>query len=197
MVWWLSAAVLFGAFTALFAVGLPAAFAFFGIHVVGAWIWLRQDPPLVPLIRPPRRAGAGAARGGGGRGGPGVLGDRGLDNRPHRPARQPAPPRDAPARLPPQHGDGPDHGDRRRGHADPAVGADGAPRQPQRHLDLAAARGGDRARRPAVRRLRGLHRRQGPAGPAAPAPPRARGGGGGGAPAAPGRLPYFPFSFCF
>src|SRR3989337_961046 len=43
MVWWLSATVLFGAFTALFAVGLPAAFAFFGINVVGAWIWLGHD----------------------------------------------------------------------------------------------------------------------------------------------------------
>src|SRR3990172_4230541 len=51
MVWWLSAAVLFGAFTALFAVGLPAAFAFFGINVVGAWIWLGKDAGLVQMIR--------------------------------------------------------------------------------------------------------------------------------------------------
>src|SRR3990170_2230387 len=51
MVWWLSAAVLFGAFTALFAVGLPAAFAFFGINVVGAWIWLGKDAGLVQLMR--------------------------------------------------------------------------------------------------------------------------------------------------
>src|SRR3972149_7018162 len=51
MVWWLSATVLFGAFTALFAVGLPAAFAFFGINVVGAWIWLGKDAGLVQMIR--------------------------------------------------------------------------------------------------------------------------------------------------
>ncbi|MBI3030104.1 MAG: TRAP transporter large permease [Candidatus Rokubacteria bacterium] len=51
MVWWLSAAVLFGAFTALFAVGLPAAFAFFGINIVGAWIWLGKDVGLVQMIR--------------------------------------------------------------------------------------------------------------------------------------------------
>jgi len=51
MAWWLSATVLFGAFTALFAVGLPAAFAFFGINVVGAWIWLGKDAGLVQMIR--------------------------------------------------------------------------------------------------------------------------------------------------
>src|SRR3972149_706330 len=51
MVWWLSATGLFGAFTALFAVGLPAAFAFFAINVVGAWIWLGKDAGLVQMIR--------------------------------------------------------------------------------------------------------------------------------------------------
>jgi tripartite ATP-independent transporter DctM subunit len=49
--WWLAATVLFGVFTALFAAGLPAAFAFFGINVVGAWIWLGQEAGLVQMIR--------------------------------------------------------------------------------------------------------------------------------------------------
>ena len=40
---------------------------------------------------------------------------------------------------------GPDHGDRRRRHADPALGADRAARQPVRDLDLQAA---DRRRGP-------------------------------------------------
>src|SRR3990172_4515838 len=51
MAWWLPPTVLFGAFTALFAVGLPAAFAFLGINIVGAWIWLGQDAGLVQMIR--------------------------------------------------------------------------------------------------------------------------------------------------
>src|SRR3972149_2408797 len=41
MAWWLAATVLFGAFTALFAVGLPAAVAFLGINILGAWVRLR------------------------------------------------------------------------------------------------------------------------------------------------------------
>ncbi|MGH7278146.1 MAG: TRAP transporter large permease [Candidatus Rokuibacteriota bacterium] len=51
MAWWLSATVLFGLLTALFAVGLPAAFAFFGINIVGAWLWLGQDAGLVQMVR--------------------------------------------------------------------------------------------------------------------------------------------------
>ena len=51
MAWWLAATVLFGVFTALFAAGLPAAFAFFGINVVGAWVWLGKDAGLVQMIR--------------------------------------------------------------------------------------------------------------------------------------------------
>jgi tripartite ATP-independent transporter DctM subunit len=51
MVWWLAASILFGILTALFAVGLPAAFAFFGINVVGAWVWLGGDAGLVQMIR--------------------------------------------------------------------------------------------------------------------------------------------------
>ena len=55
--------------------------------------------------------------------------------------------------------DGPDHGHRRRRHADPAVGADRAARQPVRHLDLQAADRRHRARPDAVGGLRRLHRR--------------------------------------
>jgi len=51
MTWWLSAILLFGALTALFLVGLPAAFAFFGINIVGAWFWLGKEAGLVQLIR--------------------------------------------------------------------------------------------------------------------------------------------------
>ena len=51
MTWWLAASVLFGALTALFLAGLPAAFAFFGINIVGAWIYLGKEAGLVQLIR--------------------------------------------------------------------------------------------------------------------------------------------------
>jgi len=51
MVWWLAASILFGCLTVLFAVGLPAAFAFFGINAVGAWLWLGKDAGLVQMIR--------------------------------------------------------------------------------------------------------------------------------------------------
>jgi tripartite ATP-independent transporter DctM subunit len=51
MTWWLSAIVLFGVLTALFLVGLPAAFAFFGINIVGAWVYLGREAGLIQLIR--------------------------------------------------------------------------------------------------------------------------------------------------
>jgi tripartite ATP-independent transporter DctM subunit len=51
MTWWLSAIVLFGVLTVLFLVGLPAAFAFFGINIVGAWFYLGKEAGLVQLIR--------------------------------------------------------------------------------------------------------------------------------------------------
>jgi tripartite ATP-independent transporter DctM subunit len=51
MTWWLSAIVLFGALIALFGIGLPAAFAFFGINIAGAWFYLGKDAGLVQLIR--------------------------------------------------------------------------------------------------------------------------------------------------
>ena len=51
MAWWLAALVLFGVLTGFFAIGLPVAFAFLGINVVGAWVWLGQDAGLVQMIR--------------------------------------------------------------------------------------------------------------------------------------------------
>ena len=51
MIWWASAIALFGVLTALFMVGLPAAFAFFGINIVGAWFYLGKDAGLIQLIR--------------------------------------------------------------------------------------------------------------------------------------------------
>ena len=44
MVWWLASIVLFGFLSALLAVGLPAAFAFLGINVVGAWCGSARTP---------------------------------------------------------------------------------------------------------------------------------------------------------
>ena len=55
---------------------------------------------------------------------------------------------------------GPDHGHRRRGHADSAVGADGAARLAVGHLDLQAAGRRRPARRAAVDCLRDLDRHQ-------------------------------------
>ncbi len=51
MTWWLAAVVLFGVLTGLFAIGLPVAFAFLGINVVGAWVWLGGDAGLVQMVR--------------------------------------------------------------------------------------------------------------------------------------------------
>lgn len=51
MIWWLSAIVLFGMLTALFMIGLPAAFSFFGINIAGAWFYLGKEAGLVQLIR--------------------------------------------------------------------------------------------------------------------------------------------------
>ncbi|MFN2643372.1 MAG: TRAP transporter large permease subunit [Burkholderiales bacterium] len=51
MTWWLSALFLFGLLTLLFLTGLAAAFAFFGINIVGAWIYLGKEAGLIQLIR--------------------------------------------------------------------------------------------------------------------------------------------------
>jgi tripartite ATP-independent transporter DctM subunit len=51
MSWWLAACVLFGSLSVLFAAALPAAFAFLGINIVGAWVWLGKDAGLIQLVR--------------------------------------------------------------------------------------------------------------------------------------------------
>ena len=51
MAWWLATTVLFGLLSGLFALGLPAAFAFLGINIVGAWVWLGGEVGLVQMIR--------------------------------------------------------------------------------------------------------------------------------------------------
>jgi len=51
MTWWLAALLLFGCLCGLFALAVPAAFAFFGINIVGAWVWLGQDAGLIQLVR--------------------------------------------------------------------------------------------------------------------------------------------------
>src|ERR687895_195862 len=51
MSWWVAACLLFGSLTVLFALALPAAFAFLGINIVGAWFWLGKDAGLIQLVR--------------------------------------------------------------------------------------------------------------------------------------------------
>ena len=111
----------------------------------------RHRAPDPPGARPPR--------GRRGRRRHGVLGDLGLDHRHHRHARQPDAAGDAGARLPPDHGHRPDHGDRRGRHADPAVGAHRSARQPFGHFDFEAADRRRRARIDSFGHVRRLHRR--------------------------------------
>jgi tripartite ATP-independent transporter DctM subunit len=51
MTWWLAGCLLFGALIVLFAAAVPAAFAFLGINIAGAWIWLGKDAGLIQLVR--------------------------------------------------------------------------------------------------------------------------------------------------
>ena len=51
MIWYATAALLFGCLAAVFAIGLPAAFAFFAINVVGAWHYLGGEAGLAQLVR--------------------------------------------------------------------------------------------------------------------------------------------------
>jgi tripartite ATP-independent transporter DctM subunit len=51
MSWWIAACLLFGTLSVLFALALPAAFAFLGINIVGAWFWLGKDAGLIQLVR--------------------------------------------------------------------------------------------------------------------------------------------------
>src|SRR5947208_7755472 len=50
MTWWISALVLFGLLTVLFLTGLAVVFAFFGINIVAAWIYLGKEAGLIQLI---------------------------------------------------------------------------------------------------------------------------------------------------
>src|SRR5215813_13298896 len=88
----------------------------------------------------------------------GVLGDLRLDDRHHRDARQPDGAGDARARLSPRDGDWPGDGDRRGRHVDPAVGADGAGREPVRDFDLQAPDRRGHAGADPVGTVRRLHR---------------------------------------
>jgi tripartite ATP-independent transporter DctM subunit len=51
MSWWVAACLLFGALSLLFAAAVPAAFAFLGINIAGAWFWLGKDAGLIQLVR--------------------------------------------------------------------------------------------------------------------------------------------------
>jgi tripartite ATP-independent transporter DctM subunit len=51
MTWWIAACLLFGVLSALFAMAVPAAFAFLGINLAGAWFWLGKDVGLIQLVR--------------------------------------------------------------------------------------------------------------------------------------------------
>ena len=109
--------------------------------------------------RAPHPPGARTACGRRRRGRHGVLGDFGLHHRNHRHARLADAADHAGARLSPDHGGRPDHGDRRRGYADPALGAHRAARQPVRHLDLKALDRRRRSRADPVGRVYRLHHR--------------------------------------
>src|SRR5438128_3686337 len=108
--------------------------------------------------RAPDPPGSGTARGGRGGRGHGVLGDLGLDHRDYRDAREPDAAGDARARVSPYHGDRPADGDRRGGHADPALRAYRAAREPFGYLDLQAPDRRHRSGTNPQRSLRGVHR---------------------------------------
>jgi len=51
MSWPAAAWLLLGGSTVLLFVGMPVAFAFLAINLIGAWLWLGGDPGLVQLAR--------------------------------------------------------------------------------------------------------------------------------------------------
>ncbi len=51
MIWWHSLLLLFGLLTALLLVGLPAGFAFLGINLVGALVYLGGEAGLMQVVR--------------------------------------------------------------------------------------------------------------------------------------------------
>lgn len=51
MLWWQTLCLLFGALTLLLLSGLPAAFSFMAINLVGAAIFLGGDAGLMQVVR--------------------------------------------------------------------------------------------------------------------------------------------------
>ena len=49
--WPIAAVVLFGILTCSSALGLPVAFAFLAINLVGAWLFLGGEPGLMQVVR--------------------------------------------------------------------------------------------------------------------------------------------------
>ena len=51
MTWWVTLTALFGALTVLLGLGLPVAFAFLGVNLVGALLFLGGEPGLMQVVR--------------------------------------------------------------------------------------------------------------------------------------------------
>ena len=51
MTWWVTLVALFGALTVLLGLGLPVAFAFLGVNLVGALLFLGGEPGLMQVVR--------------------------------------------------------------------------------------------------------------------------------------------------
>ena len=195
MSWQLASLLLLGGSTVLLFIGMPVAFSFIAINIVGAMLFLGGDAGLQPNGQEQRGGGgqfladADSAVRSDGRGAlpyrAGAQGDRR-----HRAADSPGARRLAvvavvagtvfsaisgstiattamlgslmlPVMLArgynPVHGDRTDHGDRRGRHADPAVRANRAARQPVRNFDFEAADRRGRSGPDAQRRVRRLH----------------------------------------
>ncbi len=196
MTWWVTLTALFGALTVLLGLGLPVAFAFLGVNLVGALLFLGGEPGLMQVVRngvasvtnfsltpipffvlmgevlfhtgvamkaidafdnlisrvPGRLSVIAIVAGtvfsaisGSTIATTALLGGLLL-------------PQMLQPRLRQAHGHGPDHGHRRRGHADPALGHHRAAGQPGRHLHHRAAGGRRGAGHAAVGAVRRLHR---------------------------------------
>ena len=51
MEWYWALALMIGPLLALMALGLPVAFAFFGVNILGAIVFMRGDPGLIQFVR--------------------------------------------------------------------------------------------------------------------------------------------------
>lgn len=51
MIWWMTLIMMASIVAFLFAIGLPVAFAFLGVNLVGAWIFLGGESGLLQLVR--------------------------------------------------------------------------------------------------------------------------------------------------